>query len=189
MQVILVSSVCLGAPIDELLSRRRFKNHLQFTDAFEASSVEDHQYGVRRQLGASRQVAHPFASETKEEIAAKSVIPLSAESVTNMLNELIEAPEDIKQELVEQTSKEITKQLKITRRAGMEELEGSEEEVDSESEEDSLPDLSQSVLHIIELKSMDKEGESEEDDDGSDVRRIRIRKLKPDLSRRASKVC
>lgn len=71
----------------------------------------------------------------------------------------------------------------------MEELEGSEEEVDSESEEDSLPDLSQSVLHIIELKSMDKEGESEEDDDGSDVRRIRIRKLKPDLSRRASKVC
>lgn len=139
-------------------------------------------------MGVSRQVAHPFASETKEEIAAeKSVIPLSAESVTNMLNELIEAPEDIKQELVEQTSKEITKQLKITRRAGMEELEGSEEEVDSESEEDSLPDLSQSVLHIIELKSMDKEGESEEDDDGSDVRRIRIRKLKPDLSRRASK--
>ncbi|XP_047470914.1 uncharacterized protein LOC125026481 [Penaeus chinensis] len=190
--VILLSSACLGAPIDELLSRRRFKDHLQFTDAYEASHmVEGHQHGVGgHTVDAARKVAHPFASETvnSEEIATeKSVIPLSAESVTNMLNELIEAPEDIKQELVEQTSKEITKQLKMTRKAGMEELEGSEEEEDSESEESSHPDLNQSVLHIIELRDMNKEEESEEDDDGRVVRRIRIRKLKPDLSQRASK--
>lgn len=110
-----------------------------------------------------------------------------------MLNELIEAPEDIKQELVEQTSREITKQLKMTRFAGVEESGGSGEEDDSESEEDPRPDSDQSVLHIIELKNMNKEEESEENDDdddgGRDVRRIRIRKLRPDLSQRASKVC